>query len=50
MALAARHAVPVIYPWRDFVAAGDLISYGPIEEIEGEGKEAREEYLPLVYR
>jgi putative ABC transport system substrate-binding protein len=26
--LASRHAVPAIYPWREVVAAGDLISYG----------------------
>jgi putative tryptophan/tyrosine transport system substrate-binding protein len=26
--LAARHAVPAIYDWRDVVAAGGLVSYG----------------------
>ena len=28
MALAARHAVPTIYPFREFTAAGGLLSYG----------------------
>jgi putative ABC transport system substrate-binding protein len=26
--LAARHAVPAIYEWHDFAAAGSLTSYG----------------------
>ena len=25
---ASRHGIPAIYPWRDAVAAGGLISYG----------------------
>ena len=28
MALTAGHAVPAIYGWREFAAAGGLISYG----------------------
>jgi len=28
-ALAARHAVPAIYPWREWAQAGALITYGP---------------------
>jgi putative tryptophan/tyrosine transport system substrate-binding protein len=28
LSLASRHAVPSIYEWREFVAAGGLISYG----------------------
>jgi hypothetical protein len=34
IALAAQHKVPAIFPWRDVVSAGGLLSYGPdLEDI-----------------
>jgi len=33
VALAAKHAVPAMYPFREFISAGGLINYGPSIEI-----------------
>ena len=33
IALAARHRLPVLYGWRDFVDDGGLMSYGPDIEV-----------------
>jgi putative tryptophan/tyrosine transport system substrate-binding protein len=34
ISLAAQHKVPAVYPWRDVVSAGGLLSYGPdLEDI-----------------
>ena len=29
IALASRHRLPVVYPFRVFISAGGLVSYGP---------------------
>jgi putative tryptophan/tyrosine transport system substrate-binding protein len=29
VSLASRHAMAVVYPWREYVIAGGLVSYGP---------------------
>ena len=29
VALAARHGLPVVYPWKEYTEVGGLMSYGP---------------------
>jgi hypothetical protein len=36
VALAAHHAVPTVYEWREFATAGRLISYGPSKRRRGD--------------
>jgi len=31
--LASRHAFPAIYPWREVIVSGGLISYGPSTSV-----------------
>jgi putative ABC transport system substrate-binding protein len=33
ISLAARNKLPAVYPWRDVVVAGGLLSYGLISKI-----------------
>ena len=40
IALAARHLLPAVYPYRYFVAGGGLISYGP--DIDDQYRRAAE--------
>jgi putative ABC transport system substrate-binding protein len=37
IALAARHRLPAVYPYRNFVAEGGLISYGPDQSEQYRG-------------
>jgi ABC-type uncharacterized transport system substrate-binding protein len=47
IALAIRHRLPAVYPWRVFVADGGLISYGP-DDIEQYGRAAS--YVDRILR
>ena len=47
VALAARHQLPVVYPYRFFVTSGGLISYGP--ELLGQYRRAAS-YVDRILR
>ena len=52
VALAARYALPAMYPWREFPKAGGLMSYGTVladawRQVGMAEKSSREPSLPI---
>jgi putative ABC transport system substrate-binding protein len=48
--LLAKQRVPAIYPWRDFVVAGGLISYGPEDAFREEQISQTAAYVNRILR
>lgn len=48
--LIAKHRIPAIYPWRDFVTAGGLMSYGPHEGYRDEMVREGANYISRIVK
>jgi len=48
--LIAKQRIPAIYPWRDFVTAGGLMSYGPNEGYTDEVVRQAANYVSRILK
>lgn len=50
VSLIAQQQIPAIYPWRDFVVAGGLMSYGPDAGLVGEDLRLAASYVDRILK